>query len=473
MPTTLSPITVTIPAFTVTPAINTSTFPEDIDVYNTELPGVISAQATLKTQLNTLIGQLGTLESNVESLEASTISASSIAEASAHFMGTWVNQITVIPQSWQFNGLIYMVLIPGSTSPITDPSHWFAINTASAIKNVPAGNITATTVQSALNELDSEKAMAGNIPVDTHAATSKTTPVDADEFPIADSAATFGLAKLTFANLKATLKTYFDGIYANLSSPTFTGTPSLPTGTIAVTQTAGDNSTKVATTAFAMGAGGLPRNSQTFTSSGTFTVPAGVTQIMVQVAHAGAGGGGGGSSSGSGNGGDGGGGAASVFGTPKLLSVTPAQQLTLVIGAGGAGGIGGNYDVGSPSGSTGGTGGTSSFAAYLIAGSTAGGAGGIYTNSVGFGNGGGGGGVVGGAGGLAAQVFTLAGQAGSPATGGIGFYYTQATGGLVNSSGGGAGGTSDAVNGSAGSGSAGYNGGAGGAGGAGQIKVYW
>jgi hypothetical protein len=37
---------------------------------------------------------------------------------------------------------------------------------------------------------------------------------------------------------------------AELASPTFTGTPTLPTGTIAVTQSANDNSTKVATTAY-------------------------------------------------------------------------------------------------------------------------------------------------------------------------------------------------------------------------------
>ena len=36
----------------------------------------------------------------------------------------------------------------------------------------------------------------------------------------------------------------------SLDSPTFTGTPTLPTGTIATTQTAGNNSTAVATTAF-------------------------------------------------------------------------------------------------------------------------------------------------------------------------------------------------------------------------------
>lgn len=38
--------------------------------------------------------------------------------------------------------------------------------------------------------------------------------------------------------------------FAPLASPTFTGTPTLPTGTIAVTQTAGNSSTAIATTAF-------------------------------------------------------------------------------------------------------------------------------------------------------------------------------------------------------------------------------
>ncbi len=56
----------------------------------------------------------------------------------------------------------------------------------------------------------------GNITVvapGTHAASSKATPVDADEVPLVDSAASNVLKKLTWANLKATLKTYFDGLY--------------------------------------------------------------------------------------------------------------------------------------------------------------------------------------------------------------------------------------------------------------------
>ena len=47
----------------------------------------------------------------------------------------------------------------------------------------------------------------------THAATSKATPVDADELPLVDSAASNVLKKLTWANLKATVKTYFDTLY--------------------------------------------------------------------------------------------------------------------------------------------------------------------------------------------------------------------------------------------------------------------
>ena len=62
-------------------------------------------------------------------------------------------------------------------------------------------------------------------PADIHAATSKATPVDADEIPLSDSAASWGLKKITWANLKATLKTYFDTIYLS-----FAGAQSLTSG---------------------------------------------------------------------------------------------------------------------------------------------------------------------------------------------------------------------------------------------------
>ena len=55
-----------------------------------------------------------------------------------------------------------------------------------------------------------------------HAATSKTTPVDADELGLVDSAASNVLKRLTWANLKAALKTYFDSLVTTLSGKTLT-----------------------------------------------------------------------------------------------------------------------------------------------------------------------------------------------------------------------------------------------------------
>jgi hypothetical protein len=48
-------------------------------------------------------------------------------------------------------------------------------------------------------------------------ATAKTTPVDADYIGLMDSAASNILKKLSWANIKATLKTYFDGLYASIA----------------------------------------------------------------------------------------------------------------------------------------------------------------------------------------------------------------------------------------------------------------
>ena len=98
---------------------------------------------------------------------------------------------------------------------------------------------TPTTDYSALHW--AAKSMAGDIAPIIHAATSKTTPVDADEFAITDSAATFGLKKLTWANLKTTL----GALFATLASPAFTGIPTAPTAT------AGTKTTQLATTDFA------------------------------------------------------------------------------------------------------------------------------------------------------------------------------------------------------------------------------
>lgn len=62
---------------------------------------------------------------------------------------------------------------------------------------------------------------------------------------------------------------------ADLISPTFTGTPALPTGTTAVTQSAGNNSTALATTAYADAA--IAAAKQALYPVGSIYINAGVT----------------------------------------------------------------------------------------------------------------------------------------------------------------------------------------------------
>lgn len=54
-----------------------------------------------------------------------------------------------------------------------------------------------------------------------NSATGKTTPIDADLVPISDSADANNLKKLTWANLKATLKSYFDTLYRSTTDYVF------------------------------------------------------------------------------------------------------------------------------------------------------------------------------------------------------------------------------------------------------------
>ena len=72
--------------------------------------------------------------------------------------------------------------------------------------------------------------------------------------------------------------------YALLASPTFTGTPTLPTGTIATTQTASNNTTAIATTAYVDAAGALKANLASPTFTGTPTLPTGTIATTQSVA---------------------------------------------------------------------------------------------------------------------------------------------------------------------------------------------
>lgn len=58
---------------------------------------------------------------------------------------------------------------------------------------------------------------AGNVGSSIHGSSAKTTPVDADTIPLIDSASSNVLKKVTWANIKATAKAYFDTLYASIT----------------------------------------------------------------------------------------------------------------------------------------------------------------------------------------------------------------------------------------------------------------
>jgi hypothetical protein len=98
---------------------------------------------------------------------------------------------------------------------------------------------------------------ATNVGTSINGVTAKTTPVDADVIPLLDSASSNVLKKVTWANVKATLKTYFDTLYST-ASLAWANITDKPTSTVADID---DAVTKKHS-----------QNTDTGTSSSTFTV---------------------------------------------------------------------------------------------------------------------------------------------------------------------------------------------------------
>lgn len=206
----------------------------------------------------------------------------------------------------------------------------------------------------------------------------------------------------------------------------------------------------------------------------TFTVPAGVSAILVEAW--GGGGGGGGSSFGPNDAAGGGGGGGGGYGK-SIISVTPGQVFNLVVGAGGAKGIGSGV-VCCIDGGNGGNGGDSTFGAGPLLRATGGrgGKGPIFVANHSAGQGG-----LGGTANGIGSVFVAVGGHGGTAT----WTYLSnnscsgATGGSAGGGGGGGGGqlSPGSVPGGGGGGGTKYDdviqAYSGGEGAAGQVNVWW
>lgn len=115
------------------------------------------------------------------------------------------------------------VAISGSSTPALAVTGTTAVSgTNTGDQTSVSGNAgTATALQTARDIDGISFNGTANITViapATHAAAGKSTPVDADELPLADSAASYVLKHLTWANLKATLLGYFNTVYRALGA---------------------------------------------------------------------------------------------------------------------------------------------------------------------------------------------------------------------------------------------------------------
>ena len=122
--------------------------------------------------------QLWKTEANAMSIELNN--NADIAQSIANYQGDWVSQGYTLGQTVSIGGIYYICKLTHATgqNPTADGSIYW---------NLALGNWS----------LKVNTDMSGYI--------SKPTPVDADLIPLSDSAASFGLKKLSWANLKATL----------------------------------------------------------------------------------------------------------------------------------------------------------------------------------------------------------------------------------------------------------------------------
>lgn len=113
----------------------------------------------------------------------------------------------------------------------TDPDNpVLSFPDAADVSFTPAGNIAATDVQAAIEELDTEKQTAAQVQTIADAKVTQTITNGVTSTSPSEDAVFDALA-----------------LKAPLASPTFTGTPAAPT------PSANDNSTKIATTAYVQG----------------------------------------------------------------------------------------------------------------------------------------------------------------------------------------------------------------------------
>jgi hypothetical protein len=142
-----------------------------------------------------------------------------MADRHTRIKGTQIHADTVEPSDLKATNSPSDTLVP-SYDVATGQFTWIVAGGGQTAETTPTED-SGISVQEALNTLEIDKHSASGqfnqaIAAEISGLTAKTTPVDADVTLIEDSATSptaFLKKKLTWAQIKATLKTYFDGLY--------------------------------------------------------------------------------------------------------------------------------------------------------------------------------------------------------------------------------------------------------------------
>lgn len=225
---------------------------------------------------------------------------------------------------------------------VAHPNDDTGAHAASAISNTPAGNISATTVQAAIDELDTEKAAASH----THTASQITDLQEAAEDIVGNLLTTSestGDLNWTYTDGSGTLNAVIKD-----DAVTFAKMQNIATDRLLGRATASSGNVEELTigTGLALSGGALvntvqAQDFQQFDASGTWTKPSGFSASALVIMEAWGTGGGGGS----GGGGSGGGGGS--YARKEMLYSEAASSYAITIVAGAINTAGGNTTIGS------------------------------------------------------------------------------------------------------------------------------
>lgn len=285
----ISDITQNISPVTALPDLLAENRPAAVNtLVEEELPNLSIELESLITELNTFIDETNATADMVEQNAISAEDSAILANALANFQGAWSSIVTYSKgksvESTTGSKIYYTSKVDNNLNhAVTDTNYWLynPINdkldkdtTNLTAKTTPIdadvvlmGDSAASNVTKKLTWANLKATILSSFGAMIATLTAKTTPADADGFIIADSAVSNASKFLSLQNLKATI----------FGSPILTGNPTAPT------QTAQNNSTRLATTAYVDGkfVRGTAVNSTSGTSIDFTGIPSWVKRITI------------------------------------------------------------------------------------------------------------------------------------------------------------------------------------------------